>query len=195
MKRLLIAVIALCALASVAGKRWIPPQPAAGGGGGGTTLKDDWFNTSEGFENFGTDSTRVYLGTYFVAGSSYNITRVDLALKKVGSPTFTVTVEIRGNTANAPGTVLATSSTTISASTLTTGELPYTFDIPSTALTSGTTYWVVVKLSTFQDYSNYIQWSQISGSYPGYSMTQKSGNGTSWSSQANVTCEFQTYAP
>lgn len=156
------------------------------------TLRENWFATVEGNENLNTDSARRRLATYFVASASYTIDQVLVRLQRVGSPTFDLTCNIRSTTSNRPGSIISSSTTTINAASLATSYADYTFNGLSAALTSGTTYWVELSTSAVGSFSNYVQWAQVSGTYPGYSMTQKAASaGTTWSDQANLTMQFQ----
>jgi len=88
------------------------------------------------------------------------LTQVGIDLKKVGSPTGTLTVTIRTDSSDYPsGTILATD--TLDVSTLTTAYLEYLFDVPCT-LTPGTKYWVVMMGETAWDADNDINNGAIS---------------------------------
>ncbi len=157
------------------------------------TLKDDEAGASEGSMSIGADTPQRYTATYVTAGSSYTLDNIRVWLEKFGSPTFNITVELRANSANSPGAVLQTSSTSIAAGSLTASEVEKTFAGFSQAMVNGTTYWIVVALDAVGDGSNYVKWHYVSGTYPGFTMTKRSSDGTTWNDFSNISPKYATY--
>jgi hypothetical protein len=136
--------------------------PTGGGGGGPVSvLKDS--NTAAAGSNtqLGSTSGTENLGNRFTAASTYSLTRVDLYLAKVGSPTNNLTCEIWSDGGTFPGVRLGTASGNISASTLTTSEAVYSF-YPTASINSGTNYYIVLRANTTFDNANYVIWYRIS---------------------------------
>lgn len=131
--------------------------------GGQTTLGSGSANTNG-----------LYLAQQFVAGSSFSLGRVVLTLALTGAP-VTTTVSVQTNSGSAPsGTVLA--STTLPPAMVPASAGLVSVPLPC-ALTSGTTYWIVVAAAG--DASDFYAWSksnQVSGA-------STSTNGTAWTAQ------------
>jgi hypothetical protein len=90
-----------------------------------------------------------------------SLNSVKLGLKKTGSPTGNLTVEIQSDTANAPsGSVLYT--TTIDSATLTTSYAQYTI-IPNISVTAGTKYHVCLKGQAAWAAGTDVVWGYASG--------------------------------
>jgi hypothetical protein len=97
-------------------------------------------------------------GIQFTAGSSFTVCAVDLVLRALGSPTFTVRADLwSDNGADLPLALLGSSST-LDASTLGATFTTNNFTGLSVALTSGTKYWVVCHASA-SDPSHSVEWS------------------------------------
>jgi len=124
-----------------------------------------------------------YLNTYewgsaqFNSTGDYNIFTVNYWLKKEGSPTHTISMEIYSvNGAGVPDTSIAVSNNTIDGSTLTTSYTSYAFnfDRGSITTTDETSYAIVLKTSGVGlDESNFFRMEDrgSSGEYSHYSYT------------------------
>lgn len=128
----------------------------------------------------------------FVVSTSSPVNKVDLYLKKVGSPS-SATVYIKNDTSGRPGNTTMTSGT-LNSSLVTTsyGWITVTFD-SNPILVPGTIYWLVVDNST-QSASNYYTIGAGNGGYA--SGQAKIGQqGGTWSSPSPATLDgyFKLY--
>ncbi|NWG09893.1 MAG: hypothetical protein HXX80_06290 [Nitrososphaerales archaeon] len=139
---------------------------------------------------------RIY-GSYwnaqsFVAGTTGSLTKVEVYIRKTGSPAD-LTVQIRSNSGNNPSSVLA--SQTVSASTVGSsyGMWESVKFSTSIQLTSGIKYWIVLQ-SNSSNSSNYYNWyySSSSSSYSNGERKVSTTGGVSWSSPGGdydfITC-------
>lgn len=134
--------------------------------------------------NNGTSST---FGQRFTALLTSTINSVRLDLRKVGSPTGTVSVKIYQNSSGVPGSLVATSDS-VSVSSIR-GESGYltefSFSSPA-SVTSSTDYILTVDTSgiTLADVNNYVQvGSDSSASYGKFAVASTNG-GSTWSIQS-----------
>ena len=140
---------------------------------------------------FGTIG-RKWEGTSFVPSSDYALTRLSMKLKiHAGTPTGNVTAYVYSNNAGKPGTLLATSTTTISAATVTSTAAWFTWDFAGIALTSGTTYHLVLATDNPSD-TNSLQFRANTGT--GKSVNC-SADASTWSSlSTNSQNDFRAYS-
>jgi hypothetical protein len=155
------------------------------------SLKEDTSGASEGTIDFNNQSDRNYMGTYFVATSTYTISSINLFLQKVGSPSWDITVALYSNNTNKPGTLISLSSTVASSGVPGT-ETETSFTLGGSII-NGTTYWLVLNGASVGDVSNYIKWHSVSGTYPGYFQTQKSADAITWAGFSNITGKSKIY--
>jgi hypothetical protein len=87
-------------------------------------------------------------------------------MRKFWVPTGNINMRIR--TASWWGTVIATSSTTISAAALTTWYTTQTFTFASEFIDINTTYFIEFYSTVFQSWTNYIEVSSDANSYAGW---------------------------
>lgn len=123
------------------------------------------FATVAEFQSFETLS-KTKLAQSFQIGSASNVEQARLWLKKVGSPTGTMTLRIETDNAGSPsGTLVhANATATYSEADLTTSYDFVKFNFTgSSSLSSGTTYWLVLSTDRAVDASNYVQWGADSG--------------------------------
>lgn len=107
----------------------------------------------------------------------------DVTLKKVGSPTGTVTAFIYTNSAGAPNTLVATSSFTLTSSMLTGAYQQVRFWFRSrTQLSYSTQYWVVLRYNGTVNGVDYIQ----AQGYNAGTAIQVSTNGIAWGAGAGA---------
>jgi hypothetical protein len=125
------------------------------------------------------------MGTYhwkaskFAASGDMTVCKIEVNLKKVGSPTHNITVHIYGSTGTEPNEAdIIDSSDAVAANTLSTnyGYIPFTG--LSAGLTSGTEYWLVIQ-NAAGDGSNYVA-GQIDTGCDLEEGTLYSSNGTTW---------------
>lgn len=140
-------------------------------------------------KNIGDASSTLYLAQSFVAGFNDSIYSIDLKIAKHNNPSSTVTLYIYSDSGGNPGTNLSGSGQVLSASvpadspagwegTSTPGTgTGWTNQIfnPSTVLLNGTTYWLVMKVSSSNSAKYWtVVRSQDDTTYP--SGTAKVGN-------------------
>lgn len=126
----------------------------------------DQVNASGGFSQIvqGSGGTTEAQGQSFVAGASYNTSRVDLQLKKTGVPADGVYLEIASSSIT--GTTLGTSNT-ISGSTITTSLATYSFTFSTPiALSNGVKYYLRLFRTGARDTNNYFSWGSSAGTNP-----------------------------
>ena len=130
----------------------------------------------------------------FRASSSYTITRIDVLLEKVGSPTATVTCKIStadGTPGSPTTTILATATNTHAASEAT-GATWLQYDFAGQAVVSGTDYYVQLSVpDNASSASNYLNWwaSDAAGTNRGYRKeTAAAWSGNDWQSSIAGLC-------
>jgi hypothetical protein len=130
-------------------------------------------------------TTGNWIGMPFVAGSTGQLSRVDLNVKNNNNGTGPLIVAIYSDNAGIPGTLLATSSIPQSSMTNAYQYLTARF-IEAPSLTNGSTYWIVTYIQA--DGSGDYKWSSTTT----VTTAKTSVGGTSW----NVTTygmDFKTY--
>lgn len=165
-----------------------------------TTVKDSSTVAGLGAHSLGIGSSSMYLATKFVAGSSYTFCGFDALLQKSGSPTQTVTPELWSHNAGTdlPDAALSVGSTTYNAATFPASEAAYHFTGMNAALVSGTTYWLVLHITSgASDSGNFTQWFRNSTLAVGGANNVASATAAgSWSSTSTSRrLKFNTYTP
>lgn len=141
----------------------INPFLVSPSGGTSYTLKDSFTGTTSGSYSPGQSGLNANAyAVEFTAGSTYTITRVDVPLAKVGSPTQTYTCEIFTQSGTLPGVIVGTASAALDSSTFPSTETDVSF-YPNATVTSGTKYYIVIRASAL-DASNYIAWYRVTTS-------------------------------
>jgi len=171
---------------------------------------DEWrinITAANGGSNFGiyememmeaaTTSNDSELAQSFEVTGSQTVGTVDLWLKKVGSPTGNLTVEIQTDSTGEPsGTAISNgTSGTVAASTLTTSyaDITFTFGTPP-SLSGSTTYWLVLKTTDSASDFNFVQWG-ADGSTPSYADGEMlSYDGAAWNAESKDAV-FEVVAP
>jgi hypothetical protein len=120
-------------------------------------LKDSSGGAGGNSQAIGNISDRVYVAGAWVASSSYTLTEIQVELRKNNSPTGTLTVKLWTGSGNVPDTLVATSATTLNATTLTSSLTYYPFVFDNEAITSATKYWVSVQTDATPDGTHYVQ--------------------------------------
>lgn len=142
-------------------------------------------------------TTNDKLAQSFEISTATVISEVDLWLKKVGSPTGNLTVEIQTDSAGEPSGTAVTNGTsnTVSASTLTTSFADITFSFSSNpSLASGTTYWIVLTTADTQSNTNYVVWGADT-STPSYADGEMLGEDASTWGALSADAIFTVTAP
>lgn len=142
-------------------------------------------------------TTNDKLAQSFEISTASTVSEVDLWLKKVGSPTGNLTVEIQTDSAGEPSGTAITNGTsnTVSASTLTTSFADITFSFASNpSLASGTTYWIVLTTADSQSNTNYVVWGADT-STPSYADGEMLGEDASTWSALSADAIFTVTAP
>lgn len=170
-------------------------EPAAQPAAAGFVEQESLAETPDDFVSFGTASGTTYIGLSWTPGSSYTITQIAPKLYKVLSAVQTLTAYIYSDALTVPDTVLATSTNTVDASTLSTDTTGvYTnFQFSGLALTGSTRYHLVIGCSSV-DASNFvrIRYLTVGG---GSEFLDLDADGTSWgaTTEATVQGTFKTY--
>ena len=158
----------------------------------GGTIRDNEFEITTS-----AVTTNDKLAQSFQVSSLTPVTEVDLWLKKVGSPTGNLTVEIQTDSAGEPSGTAVTNDTsnTVSASTLTTsfGDIAFSF-ASNPSLASGTTYWIVLTTADSQSNTNYVVWGADT-STPSYADGEMYGEDASTWGALSADAVFTVTAP
>jgi len=158
----------------------------------GGTIRDNEFEITTS-----AVTTNDKLAQSFEISTASTVSEIDLYLKKVGSPTGNLTVEIQTDSAGEPSGTAVTNGTsnTVSASTLTTSFTDITFSFASNpSLASGTTYWLVLTTSDTQSNTNYVLWGSDT-STPSYADGEMLGEDASTWSALSADAVFTVTAP
>lgn len=158
------------------------------------TSKDTFGADSSDSPNFADASTRTYITSEVVAGSSYVVTKVELRMKRVdgGGSAPDIVCEIRSDTGTAPGNPpLATSTNTIVSSDVSTsqGWIPLVFT--GLSMSNGTHYYIGIKASTTSG-TNY--YTARSGSVSTGDIQQSVAGTTTWGATGTRPWYIRTYS-
>ena len=127
---------------------------------------------------------RVNSGAYyarsFTAQATYTPTTIQVLIRRIGSPSGTLTVNLHSDTATAPGAVLKTGTATI-ASVTDTPSVLYHFTFVGEALTATTLYWVSVYSNAADSAANHWEVGYSGG---GTDQCKTSVNGTDWTNSS-----------
>lgn len=173
-------------------KRFINRRFGNAEGGPSYVLRDRYVTSPGSARKIGSVAGNRYAGEYIVAGASggggtgYNVAKVVWKMRRTAtiSPDFNVTMTIRAlNGAVPDSSALATSTTTIAASTLTTSFADVVFLFPSTALTNNVVYWFIIECSSTNDVNNCIEIQDVTN-VPADNFTRSyfrfSADGSDW---------------
>jgi hypothetical protein len=192
LRRLALAACAIlaCILGALGQTVWQSPTviynlTLGSGAGGGGLPKDTQNNTTTGSNTVANATLETYHASYFVAGSSYTATSINLRLGKVGSPTMNLTAYIYSDNAGVPGTMLTGgASGVVAASTINSSEGDTSFTGLTCSITSGTKYWIVL-FGSAVDASNYVAWYMANAASDPLGRTKKSTNASTWTGVSN----------
>jgi hypothetical protein len=131
-------------------------------------------------------TTNRYIAYQVTASASGNRGAIYMWIRRRGTPTSTLTVELCANNAGSPGTVLKTVTATTTNITDTISVL-YEFAFATVqAVTSTTVYWVKVYTSAADSATNY--WQVGTDAADTNNLTKASSDGSSWSA-----CAYDLY--
>jgi hypothetical protein len=156
------------------------------------TPKDSYTPTASSSQVIRYNSGNQEDGMPFLATASYQLAQGLVSLKKSGSPTGSIWMELWTISGGLPVALVATSHT-LDVSTLTSSFVDYTFQFDfMPQITSGSYYALIMNGNFTVSATNYAN-----GGYnnsPGYaSGTNAAYNGSSWSSNASRPWRFKTF--
>lgn len=158
-----------------------------GGGGGGACDTSRQSEASEGSGyTVGFSTVYTYLASKITAAASYDACQLQVPLQRVGSPTFTMTFEVWSHDAgNDQPDALVGSGDTLDAASVSTDEATYSLDV-SASLSSGATYWLLVRCDPVGDAGNHIVWMrQAAGAVE---LIKHSTDTSTWSTTSSTRC-------
>lgn len=120
----------------------------------------------------------------FAASKTTTVCAIELALRKVGSPSFNIRVSVYGSTGTEPDESNIISQSSYSAANNLTTSYVYTSFTVSAAITSASEYWIVIQASAAGDGSNNVEAYMDTGCDYEEGVLGSS-NGTSWSGSDN----------
>ena len=122
-----------------------------------SSLSSDSYDSEGAASSYAvSNAARYALGAIYPITSNISVCRVGVFIKKVGSPSSTITAKIYDLSEGFPNNLLGTSSTTLGAADVATTLGWEYFDFSSpVALTSGNSYAIVIYASALGDSSNY----------------------------------------
>ena len=87
------------------------------------------------------------------------ITKIEIRIKKIGSPTYNVVMEVQtdGLAGQQPSGTVSISCGTLAGTSITTSFANYTFTFSASVLSASTAYWIVLYRSGSADNSNYYE--------------------------------------
>ncbi len=120
---------------------------------------------------FGDGVGESKVGTTFTPSVTAAIAKFTFKLRKFGTPSDNVKVELYTNLADAPNTLLATATEQVAGTDIPAGTTftEYDFNFPNgPQLTAETTYWIVVSRTGSLDANNYYSVKDYLSSLDGY---------------------------
>lgn len=163
---------------SISGIDQVAGEDLPSGGACETIAQQDTTGGSSG--NFG-DATIYNRAGSITTTSAYTLCKVTIGLKKLGTPSGTVSVKLYADSGGFPtGSALATASETLTESSLTTAFQEFTFTI-SYSLSDATRYHISAESDTLNDVSNkfYVDYYNTGTERISYYDTSWSGSDTS----------------
>jgi hypothetical protein len=137
-------------------------------------------------------AARTGLAQSFKPAYSLPIARVALSLKKTGTPTGNIWIELWSDAPGSPSAQLLSDSAVIDISTLTGAFASYNFDFAvPIPVVAGTTYYIVLQASNAIDGASYAQWEN-SGSNNYSDGSPFKSDGSSWSANGTSDHVFNT---
>lgn len=137
------------------------------------------------------------LAQSFELSAGATVDTAKLWLRKIGSPSGTMTLRVETDSSGAPSGTLADASATVTVNeaTLSTSYGWITFDFATDfALSSSTSYWLVLSTDRAASADNYVLWG-MDGSTPAYASGEAQYEASStWSAESMDAC-FAVFAP
>jgi len=141
----------------------------------GATLQEDLGDLGGTGQNLGLGSTTQWVSSQFTASGTYTLTRIDVSIKKINSPSYTITAHVYSNTSNSPLASLASSTNTVSGTSVTTSYALYQFDFTGVSISSATKYHIVLTTSGTNGVDYFLWETESSGG-----RIEVSSDGSSW---------------
>lgn len=134
-----------------------------------TMYADQTNPTGAGTANKHRDVTGdTYLGQGFTPTVGQPISRIALSLKKTGTPTGNLFVEIWTSSGGAPLALLGAASANVNIATLTTSYVTYNFDFAAPIpVVAGTEYFIVLRGTNTVNNTDYANWQTSAGAFAG----------------------------
>lgn len=155
MKKLFLLFLLIPSLA-LAGQGMGPGPGVKGYAACSDTQQTDTSGTSNAlYINY--DTSKEAVAGSFTANGTYTIYHVTVKLRKIGSPTGSVTAYLCTNNSDEPSSTCTSSTNTIDPSTCSTSGDEKTFNFAGYAVTNSTRYWVKMVGSWADSTANYIQ--------------------------------------
>jgi hypothetical protein len=134
-------------------------------------------------------TSRYYQGTAFTSTGTYYLTKIEVSLAKVASPTMNITCYLYSSSSYNPTNLLASSTTTVDASTITDNVFRSFSFSGSYQIQNSTQYWVVLKGDNVNS-TNYVTWGCATSG--GDILTDEDGTGT-WTNQVAWHGSYKIY--
>lgn len=156
---------------------------------------DQTHTTASGSGNALRDAAaRTGLGQSFVPDYSLPLARVALKLKKTGSPTGNLWVEIWSDAPGAPSAQMLSDSATVDVSTLTGSYASVNFDFATPVpLVAGTTYWIVLQGDNTINGTDYAEWEHSGSNSYSDGVPVKHDAVVAWTTNGTSDHLFTTY--
>ena len=188
MKRTLICTLVVFAALLGAGNRVANKTAAA------YTLQYSLTTDAGTLIKVGDAATKQYVGNFFTNPNAVTLTKGAVYIKRNGTVSFNIRLSIYSHSAGRPATLLSSSGWT-AASGLSTSLAWVEFSGLSASVSASTTYWVVLQTDAAGDGNNYVGWERESTqSYPGWSISQSSTDGTTWVNEENTGKMLKVYS-
>lgn len=127
------------------------------------TLRDSATTASSASTTCFNTSSRYYVAQRFTASASYSACKARFYCSLTGSISASLYAQLWSATGTPePDTLLGESASGTAVSSLPASEDAVDFSLPSVALTSGTTYFLALRITAFGDASNNVKWYRYS---------------------------------
>ena len=151
MKRLLLIVLILCLAMPVSAQQIVVMKKKSG-----CSDTEKHSQTSNNAQYNSNNSEVNWAASDFIPSSSYCISKVQLKLTKVGSPSYNTSVAIMSESSYKPNAVIGTSSDVATSSIGTESTVNFTF-AECVSVNSGTHYWVRLNFNGNHSTANYVR--------------------------------------
>ncbi len=141
------------------------------------------------WQNIGETANDLYMAGAFSTPSAFSLIKVEIDLKRTGTPSSNLFCEIRADNGDEPsGSVLATANNNFAPGDIGTTQATYTFLFDPESLSGSTQYWIVLRTATSSGTDYY---EARRGGESGAEIDD-SPDGTTWSLAANNVSFFMT---